>query len=150
MKCTCNVPNNVCVFCKFICYLVKEFLVCTYSLSSPLRLSAAGWWVDRIPIATKGGKTAAGKDQIIHYTQQQRGKRQKYNIKRKRQRPENTQHTTTGRKRQKTKRQRPDDTQQQGGKRQKYDKKIKKAKTRKHTTHNNREKKTKYKKAKAR
>ena len=23
---------------------------------------------DRIPIATKGGKTAAGKDQIIHYT----------------------------------------------------------------------------------
>ena len=30
--------------------------------------------VDRIPIATKGGKTAAGKDQIIHYTQQQGGK----------------------------------------------------------------------------
>ena len=30
--------------------------------------------MDRIPIATKGGKTAAGKDQIIHYTQQQRGK----------------------------------------------------------------------------
>ena len=107
MICTNNVPTNVCVFCKF-CYLLEEFLVCTYSLSSPLRLSAAGWWVDRIPIATKGGKTAAGKDQIIHYTQQQRGKRQKYDIKRK------------------------------------------KAKTRKYTTHNNREKKTKYKKAKAR
>ena len=30
--------------------------------------------VDRIPIATKGGKTAAGKDQIIHYTQQHGGK----------------------------------------------------------------------------
>ena len=30
--------------------------------------------VDRIPIATKGGKTAAGKDQIIHYTQQEEGK----------------------------------------------------------------------------
>ena len=30
--------------------------------------------MDRIPIATKGGKTAAGKDQIIHYTQQQGGK----------------------------------------------------------------------------
>ena len=29
---------------------------------------------DRIPIATKGGKTAAGKDQIIHYTQQEEGK----------------------------------------------------------------------------
>ena len=27
--------------------------------------------MDRIPIATKGGKTATGKDQIIHYTQQQ-------------------------------------------------------------------------------
>ena len=30
--------------------------------------------MDRIPIATKGGKTAAGKDQIIHYTQQHGGK----------------------------------------------------------------------------
>ena len=81
--------------------MVKEFLVCTYSLSSPLRLSAAGWWVDRIPIATKGGKTAAGKDQIIHYTQQQGGKGQKDKIQKydktkrqqKRQGPDNTQHT---------------------------------------------------------
>ena len=37
------------------------------------------WLEDRIPIATKGGKTAAGKDQIIHYTQQEEGKSFFYN-----------------------------------------------------------------------
>ena len=118
----------MCVFCKF-CYLLEEVLVCPYSLSSPLRLSAAGWWVDRIPIATKGGKTAAGKDQIIHYTQQQGGKGQKDKIQKydktkrqqKRQGPDNTQHTNREEKDKKTKkrqknnkkrqkRQRPDNT----------------------------------------
>ena len=123
MICTNNVSNNVCVFCKFICYLLKEFLVCTYSLSSPLRLSAAGWWVDRIPIATKGGKTAAGKDQIIHYTQQQGGKGQKDK------KDKNTKIQQDKKKTKKGRDQIIHYTQQQGGKRQKKDKQ-KKAKTR--------------------
>ena len=72
-----QLAGGLLLFSFIVVFIVVVFFVVAIVLYLSLS-SSLSWWgswlVDRIPIATKGGKTAAGKDQIIHYTQQQRGK----------------------------------------------------------------------------